>query len=386
MPVVAVIFAFSGYGLANAQVNTSCKIISSAPYVINETGCYRISVDISVEDESTNAITINVDDVYLDLNGKHIRGPQTLLVSSAGIYAQGVKKLTITNGSIAGFLYGIRVDRGSEASPSKKIIVSRVRAFQNSFRGISLNAEYVKIFENEVTQTGGSRLFPDSFSIGIEIDGSNCRVVNNKIYETYPIGIGEGIAISLTDHASRCKVSNNTIENQIVQGTGMRTFGIWVGGSDRRVTVTDNKIIGFTYAYALASIPLRPVFKRNIASNIACSPRDLPSYFKFLDQTNTIEDGVPGCSDSLTARQSEVEILRTARSVFRLAQAYYSAHEYLDMPCKRLRTMEKSIPLFLQSANLGLEEAVRVLPGVKSVIALERKKCTALSGASSGST
>ncbi len=384
IPVVAVIFSFACSGLANAKVNLSCINISSAPYAINESGCYRLSVDISVEDESTNAITIFADNVYLDLNGKQIRGPQTQLVSSAGIYAQGVQKLTVTNGSVTGFLYGIRVDRGLVASPAKQVVVSRIRAFKNSFRGISLNAERAKIIGNEVTQIGGSRIFHDSFAIGIEVDGSNCRVANNKITEIYPVGIGEGVAISLTDHATRCKVSNNTIENQNVQAAGMRTFGIWVGGRDRRAIVSDNIINGFTYAYAYASflefVPQQPLFKRNIATHIDCSPSDLPIYYGLLDQTNEIEDGVPGCSDSILARQLEVEKQRTARTIFRLAQAYYSAREYLDITCERVRSMEMSLPLFHESANMGLEEAVRILPGVKATVTAVKKRMLSLFG------
>lgn len=75
IPVVAVIFSFACSGLAKAKENLSCINISSAPYAINESGCYRLSADISVEDESTNAITIFADNVHLDLNGKKIRGP-----------------------------------------------------------------------------------------------------------------------------------------------------------------------------------------------------------------------------------------------------------------------------------------------------------------------
>jgi hypothetical protein len=371
--VVIAISMLLGTFMVNA--NPACIDIESAPHVINKSGCYNLSGDLSIKDESSNAIQVNANDVHINLNNRVIRGANTSRVSNAGIFAQGVTNLTISNGRITGFLYAIRVDRGSVTSPARKISIKNINAFDNTFRGIYLNADEVIVSENQIVKTGGSTFFPDSFSIGIEVTGSQCHIVNNKIFDTYAVGIGEGVAISLTDNAVGCFVSKNKIFNKF-RRAGARTFGIWVGGQDRRATISNNEISGFTFAYAYAyDYPrLRHVFKSNVATNIDCTPSNSANYYKLLDSTNIFHNGTKECSDTIKARRAQVKTLSNTRSIFRLAQAYYSAHEFLDMPCKRLGSMEQAVPLFEEAAQGGLEEARRVLPGVRSAVADMRKQ------------
>lgn len=124
----------------------SCTSISGAPVIITAPGRYRLTRDLLVK--SGTAITINSDDVTLDLNGYSIAS-NARPGSGSGVAIVGARRnVTIQNGSIrgaedkgrqgqvrGGFLVGV-----SGGNPSaSQLVVRDLEVVGTSVAGIALN-------------------------------------------------------------------------------------------------------------------------------------------------------------------------------------------------------------------------------------------------------
>lgn len=123
----------------------SCTSISGAPVVITAPGRYRLTRNLVVK--SGTAITINSDDVTLDLNGYSISSTARP-ASGCGVSVVGARRnVTIQNGSIqgpgesnraqlrGGFLVGV-----SGGNPgATQLVVREVDVVGASVAGIALN-------------------------------------------------------------------------------------------------------------------------------------------------------------------------------------------------------------------------------------------------------
>src|SRR6516162_9967860 len=72
--------------------------IASAPITISAPGSYYLTTNVTVS--SGNAITINANNVTLDLNGFAISSTESPASTSSGILLNGVMNITIVNGLI----------------------------------------------------------------------------------------------------------------------------------------------------------------------------------------------------------------------------------------------------------------------------------------------
>jgi hypothetical protein len=86
--------------------------ITNAPYTISSPGTYRLANNISwtgTGPSNAVAITINANNVVLDLNGKTVTGNQYFgldVFTAYGIAATNVSNLTVFNGTVNGFRSG----------------------------------------------------------------------------------------------------------------------------------------------------------------------------------------------------------------------------------------------------------------------------------------
>jgi len=77
-------------------------LISELPYTISLPGMYRLSGDLTLATQNTNGITIDADNVTLDLNGHALIGPgKAAGTSGNGIYVSGTQyNIAIRNGTL----------------------------------------------------------------------------------------------------------------------------------------------------------------------------------------------------------------------------------------------------------------------------------------------
>jgi len=103
-------FAFAGDG----QVEIGPT--SSFPIVINQSGSYHLTADLTVSSVSANAIEITADNVTLDLGGHVIRGPGGATSTGIGIYANNVHNVSLHDGTLTGFKYGTYLSSSSAST------------------------------------------------------------------------------------------------------------------------------------------------------------------------------------------------------------------------------------------------------------------------------
>ena len=195
---------------------------------------------------SGNAITINTNNVVLDLNGFKIGGLSAGAGTLAnGIYANQRKNVTIRNGTVRGFYEGIYLADSPPYTISQGHLIKDIRADMNTFVGIEVRGRGNIVRNNQVVNTGGSTL---SYSAtGILVYGPGARVLNNDVIETKEQSTGYAYGIALYD-ASGAAVENNRIGNSSL-GTGT-SFGILIQSS-ADVLVSNNRVttmnIGVNY-------------------------------------------------------------------------------------------------------------------------------------------
>jgi hypothetical protein len=219
---------------------TNCTAITSLPYTITTQGIYCLTGHLSTGITAGNAITINTNNVVLDLNGYKIgglaAGPGT---NANGIYAEQRQNIIIKNGTVRGFYAGINLYDASPLTTSQGHIIEDIRADMNTHTGIGVSGRGNIIRNNQVVDTGGAPGGGNVNAYGIHIVGPGNRVINNDVYETKEQGIGgkaNGIYAVFT---TGVVIGNNRVGNaEFGPGT---SYGVHLYQSDNAL-VKDNTI------------------------------------------------------------------------------------------------------------------------------------------------
>ena len=207
--------------VATVQAETiDCTAITSLPYTINAQGVYCLTGHLATNMATGNAITINVNNVILDLNGYKIGNLAAGNTTTAyGIYAYHRQNITIKNGTIRGFHRGIILTDDSPWTTSQGHVVENVRADMNFFVGIQVDGRGNVIRDNTVVDTGGHD--SDIYAFGIVAYGPGVIVEHNAVTETVEKASGYSHSIRLIDSPGGV-VWKNTVSNT-VRGPGTST-------------------------------------------------------------------------------------------------------------------------------------------------------------------
>lgn len=138
------------------------KVISSAPFIINASGSYYLTNNLSVS--SGDAITISVNNVSLNLNGFTISGTAASATGNAIKMSSGVRNITITNGIINS---GVTVSGGTYSGPGfvsgigfNGTAPANVRVSNITVSGVLANGIYLDIngtlVQNCLVDTAGA--------------------------------------------------------------------------------------------------------------------------------------------------------------------------------------------------------------------------------------
>jgi hypothetical protein len=169
----------------------NCTAITSVPATITTEGIYCLKSHLTSAVPNVAAITIDADEVVIDLNGFTLGGLGRPESTAIGISVLGHMNTTIKNGTVRGFNIGIFIGNtlGSIS------LVEEIRAEQNRFAGIEIAGRQTRatIRNNHIVATAGT-----SNATGIRVtttgDLSSVRVINNDVIDTSatngrPIGI-----------------------------------------------------------------------------------------------------------------------------------------------------------------------------------------------------
>ncbi len=212
----AALAAFLSWAPAKAET-TLCTEIVALPFTITVQGVYCLKQNLNVNLATGNAITINAGNVIIDFNGFRINNQAPLATNEArGVYAQDRKNITIRNGFLRGFYYGVNLwEIAIDASAAH--LVETMKVADSGYFGILVRGDRSIIRDNRVIETGGA----EQFAYGIALQRAD-----------------EGL------------VSRNIV-SQVTAASG--TFGIYISGSNL-VRVVDNEVTGAgTYGIGVAS-------------------------------------------------------------------------------------------------------------------------------------
>jgi Right handed beta helix region len=181
--------------------------ISSAPFYITQPGSYYLTTNITVTNDD-DCIVITADNVTVDFNGFTISDAVGADAQGNGvIIADGMKNITVRNGTIQGFY------RGIYSSSVQAVLIEKMRLAFNYFQVIELDFSSSGIVRNnQVCNTGGTTVGSNQSVFGIQIAGSPCDVENNVVNDTTAMGTGSSDGIWLSNGTDVWAI-NNRISN-----------------------------------------------------------------------------------------------------------------------------------------------------------------------------
>ena len=215
-----------------------CTAITTLPTVITVQGIYCFTGDLATSMSSGFAIAIQTNNVTIDLNGWKLgglaagTGTQTI-----GIYAYQRKNITIRNGIIRGFKYGIQLVDNFPYTTSQGHLIEDIRADKNTTRGIEVRGRGNIVRRNQVVDTGGP-----NYTYGITLSGPGARALNNDISGTAASAAAWGYGLYF--YAADGAVAEGNRIDDVSTGTGIAN-GLYINNSDG-VVVQDNRIIGLS--------------------------------------------------------------------------------------------------------------------------------------------
>jgi hypothetical protein len=137
--------------------------ISAVPYVISAAGVYCLTQKITSNLSSGAAITINANNVELDLNSFTIGNlPAGASTSAVGVYAVDRQNIVIKNGILRGFWAAIALVNGTTASSSNTTALSSghtvegITCDSSYFLGMVIEGPFAAVRGNTVINTKGS--------------------------------------------------------------------------------------------------------------------------------------------------------------------------------------------------------------------------------------
>lgn len=194
---VVACFSFAFFGLAlgtvSAQAETiRCKAIDVVPTTISAPGVYCLKSNRNTNIATGYAITIDANNVVLDLNGFRLNGSASGNGAlTTGIFALNRRNVTVKNGTVEGYYVGIALL--GFPSLTEGYVVEDIRAVQNFGQGIEVQGRGATIRNNHVVSTGGSTAFGPNYSgAGIVARGIGARVLNNDVITVIKLGTGSG--------------------------------------------------------------------------------------------------------------------------------------------------------------------------------------------------
>ncbi len=238
-----------------------CTVITYLPYSITQPGCYCLAENMTVALGSGKAITINADNVVIDLDGYTIDNRSAGASTSAiGIYAVQRENITVRNGTLRGFYHGVSLAAESSTTVSG-LIVERMLIAESPEIGIRLyNASGGVVRDNTILNS--SPVIPGHAGVGILASGPNLWIHDNTVVGTSTRGRGMDSGIQVGRAPNSVVERNKVGNNRLFEGSR----GIAVVESDN-VIVAGNRIAGVSYGLEYSSSTGK--YRENITSGVA---------------------------------------------------------------------------------------------------------------------
>jgi hypothetical protein len=214
-------------GTAVHAETTDCTVISSAPFIIPAPGVYCLKSSL------VGSITINSDDVVLDLNG-HVLESGTP-GAGAGVLAFERRHITVRNGTVRGFNTAIQI---SGAKISRSHLVEYLRVTDNADIGLAVAGDgsvvrYNMLLNNGYAAGAGARF-------ALLATGDGVHVTDNQVIDSGVGATNEVVGIRLG--GSGVAAERNVVSNTEVGIHNSRGILISVAATGRS-SIVNNRVV-----------------------------------------------------------------------------------------------------------------------------------------------
>jgi parallel beta-helix repeat protein len=182
--------------------------IDALPFTISAPGSYYLTGDLSIASTSEHGITVDADNVTIDLMGYSVVGPGSGFTH--GIRINGRTNVEVRNGTVREFYIGI-FETITAAGSGHRVI--DLRAVSNGNRGIYLEGQGHVVKDSTAANNGSHGIESGTASTlvgntvygntgyGI-LGGSGNTVTGNMAYNNGNIGIRAGLASTVSGNTS----------------------------------------------------------------------------------------------------------------------------------------------------------------------------------------
>jgi len=217
--------------------------ISSVPYIISASGSYYLAGDLQLSDPNAKAITVEANDVTIDLMGYSLVGPGLDSGRTYGIYMKWCSNVEIRNGTVREFRFAGIEEMDTAAGRGHRVINVRVASCGRD--GIYLRGKNHLVKDCTIIGNGTEGMYVGSGSTVIDngcylnsSDGigavSGCTVIGNIASHNNESNAEWCAGIRVNDD---CLVKGNT-------ATGNKQNNICVGGDDN--VIEENLVVDST--------------------------------------------------------------------------------------------------------------------------------------------
>jgi hypothetical protein len=232
--------------------------------------------------------------------------------------ASGRQHIVVRGGCISNYLTGIYAEKGS-----RDIRLSGLSIEGSTFRGALLEADDVTFSGNVINRVGGTSVYEDASTMGLDLRGDDCQISENLVSDVLPVGVGDadGIAVG----GNRCTLRDNVIVNRTRPEWG-RTYGMVVNAP---ASLVQNVSVGQTYGFALTAGIQPPA--GNIAYGEVCGT------------------GAMDCPDNVSLAMKRMDPA-VPPSLFIVGRAFHRAKDY-----------PSAAIYYLAAAKRGIAEGERIV-------------------------
>jgi hypothetical protein len=243
-----------------------CLPILAVPITISNPGSYCLARSVTTPIRSGAAIELAADGISLDLQGFTLAGTGGVRTQAAGIHADQHKNISITNGTVRGFLAGVLLTQPPPYLVPQGLSVDHVKAIANFEAGLWLEGEGSTVTHSTVTTTGRSTAFgPMVDGVGILLKGpaaAGSGVSDSVVSGTVGLGGGTGFGVLVSGG------SGTTIARNVISGVASHTTGLHFDASPGAV-VNSNQFKTLTYGIVFANGSTGPTLSGNTFTGVA---------------------------------------------------------------------------------------------------------------------
>ncbi|MDJ0613450.1 MAG: hypothetical protein QNJ29_07205 [Rhizobiaceae bacterium] len=251
---------------------TECTEITSLPATITVQGVYCLKSDQSTNITNGSAITINTNNVTIDLNGWKLGG----LAAGTGTFANGIyaldrKNITIRNGTIRGFSSAIHIDGMSDTSSGH--LIEHILADSNRYIGFQLEGSNLRVLNNSIINTGPHDLFTVAYGMFINsapnsyIHGNTVSVVDESLQAIGLRFTGADRSVIINNRVLDLKNGSNVVagiqlltssrvflNGNVLSTGGNGTLALSISTNSENITCIDNAAHGFVSGFTSCDV------------------------------------------------------------------------------------------------------------------------------------